>query len=427
MERSLVADLPVTVGRAVRVCGWLQQPHAGPGSPSLVVRDATGAVPLVWVGDGTAPAASIQSAVEVVGTVRRGPAPVGSYELVVDELRVVGPALAEVPLGPSSSLDDRLDWRFLDLRSPENQLVFRVQTTVERAMRDLWSAQGFVELHSPKFKPTPNRTGAELFTVAYFDRQAYLAQSPQFYKQMAMAAGFERVFEIGPVFRANPVASPWHDTEFTSIDVEMSWIDSHEDLIRWEEAWLRRVVEVVEEEHGPEIRALHGVDVTVPELPFPRLDISDARAVVERSGYSLAHCPGDLDREGERRLSEHVAAEHGHELVFVTGHPAEVRPFYHMRSAEGSTATRSFDLIWSGVEVTTGAQREHRYPVLLCQAQQRQLPLEPVAQYLDFFRFGCPPHGGFGVGLTRVLTRLLGRSDVREVTYLPRGPDRISP
>ena len=349
------------------------------------------------------------------------------HELLVDDLRVLGPALADLPLHAGASLEDRLDWRFLDLRSPQNQLIFRIQTTLEQAMRQLWFRQGFIEIHSPKFKPTPNQSGSELFTVDYFDRQAYLAQSPQFYKQMAMAAGFERVFEIGPVFRANPVPSPWHDTEFTSVDVEMSWIESLEDVIGFEEVWLRSVLEVVKEAHEPEMRAVFGVEVTLPAVPFPRLDVTTAREAIERTGYSLAHCPGDLDREGERRLSAYVAAEHGHEFVFVTGYPHDVRPFYHMRSEEDSSATRSFDLIWRGLEVTTGAQREHRYEVLVSQAEERKLSFDPLRYYLDFFRFGCPPHGGFGLGLTRFLMTLLGLGDVREVTYLPRGPQRLHP
>ncbi len=427
MDRSLVVDLPSKKGGAVRVCGWAEAVDHATGGPLLGLRDPTGVVRLVWGDRVDAPGVALQSAVEVVGTVAESSVNPGGHQLVVDELYVLGPALAETPLNSASGLEERLDWRFLDLRSPENRLIFRIQTTLERAMRELWSREGFIEIHSPKLKPTPNQSGSELFTVAYFDRQAYLAQSPQFYKQMAMAAGFERVFEIGPVFRANPMPSPWHDTEFTSVDVEMSWIDSHEDLIRWEEVWLRQVLEAVKEEHGAEMAARFGVEVTLPDLPFPRLDVTAAREIVERTGYSLAHCPGDLDREGERRLSEHVAAEHGHDFVFVSGYPEDVRPFYHMRCQDGAVSTRSFDLIWKGLEVTTGAQREHRYDVLLGQAERRKLSLDLVAHYLDFFRFGCPPHGGFGLGLTRVLMTLLGRSDVREVTYLPRGPHRLHP
>ncbi len=433
MDRSWVADLAGREGDQVKLCGWVHAVDRSDDGVAATLRDRSGSALLRppsspcrhALGSRLASLAP-GSAVEALGTVADA-APGTQPQLVLDELHVLGPAMAEVPLRPGASLEQRLDWRFLDLRSPENQLVFRVQTTLERAMRARWASEGFVEIHSPKLKPTPNQSGSELFSLEYFGGRAYLAQSPQFYKQMAMAAGFERVFEIGPVFRANPLPTPWHDTEFTSVDVELSWIGSHEEVMAWEERWLREVVVEVAEDHGVELRRWFGMEVTVPEVPFPRVDIATARGIVEASGYSLAHCPGDLDREGERRLAAHVAAEHGHDLVFVTGYPEEVRPFYHMRCQPGSVATRSFDLLWKGLEVTTGAQREHRYEVLMDQARARGLSLDPLRYYLDFFRFGCPPHGGFGLGLTRVLMVLLGRSTVRDVTFLPRTAQRLHP
>ena len=354
------------------------------------------------------------SAIEVVGTV-------AGAGLDLAHLRVLGPAVEAPALDDDAPLDARLDLRHLDLRRPRNRLVFEVQTTVERAMRAWWAEHGFLELHSPKFRASPNMSGRELFTVDYFGHPAYLAQSPQFYKQMAMCAGFDRVFEIGPVFRANPMLTSRHDTEFVSVDVELAWIETHEDVMVLEERWLRSVLAAVAAEHGPDIERQFNRPVVVPDIPFPRITMAEAQELVGGSAGD------DIDADGERLLCEHVAATRGHELVFVTEYPSAVRPFYHMRLDDGSDLTRSFDLLWNGLEVTTGAQREHRHDRLSVQAAANTARLPVVQPYLDFFRHGCPPHGGFGLGLTRVLTCLMGLDDVREATFLPRDRRRLKP
>ncbi len=429
MERTMAADVAKRMDARVRLCGWVDRVTDHQGRRLVVLRDRTGTARLVAPAD-VVSAPRREAAIEVTGTVVPADAgdPGGPGVMVlVDGLVESGPVAADLPIGVGSPLEHRLDWRFLDLRRPRNLLVFEVQTTAERAMRHYWAEHGFIELHSPKLRPNPNRTGRELFTVPYFDRQAYLVQSPQFYKQMAMAAGFERVFEIGPVFRANPTATSRHDTEFTSVDVELSWVHSHEEVMDFEERWLRHVVSAVQADHGDEIARLFGVEVHVPEIPFPRVPLEEGRRLVEASAPHLIQPPGDLDAAGERALGRHVAREQGHDFVFVTDYPEATRPFYHMRTQPGSPLAMGFDLLWKGMEVTTGSQREHRYDVLVAQAEEHGVPLDPIRYYLDCFRFGCPPHGGFGLGLTRMLMSLLGEDDVREVTFLHRGPDRLSP
>ncbi len=428
LPRTLVGLLPNHLGETVRVCGWAE-PAPEPGSGPSGVRDHTGTVPLEPGSPADGPlavAVATDSAIEIVGRVV-GEAGQEGLVLAVDGLWVVGPALAELPISESSPLQERLDWRFVDLRRPAARLIFEVQTTAERAMRDIWQEEGFLEIHSPKLRATANRSGRELFTLDYFGRKAYLAQSPQFHKQMAMAAGFDRVFEIGPVFRANPLATERHDTEFTSVDVEMSWITSDEDLMAFEERWLARVIGRVQEQHGAEIEHLFGIQVRVPAVPFPRVTMAEAYDVLHQLGWAGETATGDIDRAGEQLLAAHVASERDHDFVFITEYGAAARPFYHMRTEPGSSLTRGFDLLWKGIEVTTGAQREHRYEQLLAQASRRGIDIAAIGFYLDYFRFGCPPHGGFGLGLTRMLMVLLGQADVREVTYLPRGPNRLTP
>jgi aspartyl/asparaginyl-tRNA synthetase len=373
-------------------------------------------------------ALSAESAVTLTGTVVSDErVKLGGLELRLEELGVDSHAEPELPIAADSALDKRIDWRYLDLRGPDRRLIFEVQTTVEDAMRSFWREQGFMELHSPKLMGSASESGAELFKVDYFDRTAYLAQSPQFYKQMAMAAGFGKVFEIGPVFRANPSFTSRHDTEFTSVDVEISWIDSHEDVMAFEEAWLAHVLAVLRQEHGSRIEETFGAQVVVPALPFPRMTLADARALVSERGVQAPEGLLDLDPPAERALSAAVHELHGHEFVFVTDYPTAVRPFYHMRHAGDQGLTKSFDLLWRGIELTTGAQREHRYEQLVAQARDKGVETEPIQYYLDFFRFGAPPHGGFGFGLTRLLMQLLNQDNVREVTFLYRGPHRLQP
>lgn len=440
MDRTLIKDLRAHVSRDVRVQAWAHAVRDQKRVQFLILRDHTGSAQAV-VEKSEARAALNQvisaltreSAVTVEGTVVENPVvKMGGVEIQIRALQVESAADPLLPLDPSGPTEPnpevQANWRYLDLRRPENLLIFRVQTAAEHAMREYWTREGFLEIHSPKLMGTPSEGGAELFSLEYFGRPAYLAQSPQFYKQMAMAAGFDRVFEIGPVFRADPSFTTRHSTEFTGLDMEMSWIISHEDVMRSEERWLRYVLERVRAQFGEAVRQTFGVEVTVPEVPFPRIPMAEALEIVRDRGHILPpERRGDLDPTGERLIGEYVAESLGHELAFVTDYPVEVRPFYHMRHEETPRLTKSFDLLWKGVEVTTGAQREHRYDVLLRQAKEKGLNEEPLQFYLDFFRFGCPPHGGFGAGLARMLMVLLGLPNLREATFLFRGPTRLSP
>lgn len=435
MQRTLINQLGSKSNETVRICGWVATLRDQKKMQFLIVRDHTGSAQVVHEKSANAELATtissltLESAVEITGKVILNPVvKLGGLEVVAETLQVVSKADALLPLGENSGIETRLDWRFLDLRSPQNLLIFKIQTAAEHAMRSFWTTEGFIEIHSPKFMGSASESGAELFEVKYFDRKAYLAQSPQFYKQMAMAAGFDRVFEIGPVFRANPSFTSRHDTEFTSVDVEISWIDSHEDVMQLEERWLRHVLQAVKAEYGEEIKATFGTEIVVPEIPFPRVTMAEAYEILEQMGHHVERGEkGDLDPEGERLLCRYFKEKTGHEFVFVTEYPSVVRPFYHMRPAGKPHLTKSFDLLWKGLEVTTGAQREHHYDVLVAQAREKGLSLEPIQYYLDFFRFGCPPHGGYGFGLTRMLMVMLGAKSVREVTYLYRGVNRLTP
>ena len=441
MARTLVKDVHEKIGQSVTVKGFVHAVRNQKAVQFIILRDHTGMIQIVAerseesrILSDVIAALNRESAIEATGRVVSNPAiKLGQIEIRLEFLNVVSTAEPILPIDTSgkteSEADKRLDWRFLDLRSRENQLIFQVQTTVEAAMREFWLAHGFVEIHTPKLMGSPSEGGAELFTLDYFGQTASLAQSPQFYKQMAMAAGMDRVFEIGPVFRADPSFTPRHATEFISVDMEMAWIESHYDVMEFEELWLQHVLRTVREKHGQEIKAAFGVEVIEPALPFPKITMQAAQEILS----SLGHTPseetkqGDIDPQGERLLCEYVQQKYGHEFVFVTDYPAEVRPFYHMRSSDEPGMTKSFDLLWKWMEITTGAQREHRYDVLVRQAMEKEVKLETIQFYLDFFRFGCPPHGGFGFGLARLLAAMLNRKSIRDVVFLHRGPTRLIP
>ena len=348
----------------------------------------------------------------------------GGQEVLADKVEVT--STAEVyPIGPESNIDQRIDYRWLDLRQEKNHLLFKVQTLFTNAMREFLIDNDFIEIHSPKLIGTASESGSEVFKVKYFDTYAYLAQSPQFYKQMAMSGGFGRIFECGPVFRAEKSHSKKHATEFTGFDLEFSGIESFEDVMKLEEELLTYALKRVSEKYGEEIKNTFGVEVVVPKLPYPRIKLKDLYVELEkRYGYT---CPeeeqDDLTTEAEKLCGQFSKEAYGHEFLFVTDYGARKRAFYHMRK---DGVPQGYDLIWKGVEITTGAQREHRYDILKKQAEEKGLDKD-VEFYLQFFKYGCPPHGGFGLGLDRITMNLLELPNIKESMFIFRGPERLTP
>lgn len=421
--------------------GWVDTVRDQKKVQFIVLRDESGAVQLVnprtTDADGVVvadePATTISglaqgSFVTVTGELKHDErVKLGGIEIKLTTLDVVTHAIPETPIAADSSLDKRMDWRFLDLRHPKQNLVFRIQTTFEHALRNYWVERDFIEIHTPKLMASASESRAELFEVEYFETTAYLAQSPQFFKQMAQSAGFGKVFEVGPAFRADPSFTSRHATEFTSIDAEISWIDSHEDVMALHEDLLVAAFTAVREKHGDEVKALFDVEVTVPNQPFPRIPLAEAKEIVKARGYTVPREDDDIDPEGERQISAYVLEKFGHEFVFLTDYDSSIRPFYHMRNAHDAAVTNSYDLIFNGTEISTGAQREHRVDVLVEQAKEKGVDPDELGGYLDFFRYGVPTHGGFGMGLARVLMLMLHQASIREVTYLFRGPTRLEP
>ena len=442
MQRTHIAD--ARDGQTVKIEGFVENLRDGKSMAFLVIKDITG-VMQVTVEKENAPQLAevisqitLDSVVSVTGRVSANEfVKLNGIEMIPDEIVIESQADAlpinrkEIPATKKrkaverSSIDQRIDYRWIDLRTEENQLIFKVQTCLTAALRQFLLERDFLEIHTPKLIGAASESGSEVFEVKYFDRSAYLAQSPQFYKQMAMASGFERIFETGPVFRAEKSYTSKHTTEFTGFDLEFSYIESFRDVMKLEEELLTYALAAVKEKYGEDIERLYNLPLTVPTTPFPVVRLRDLYDGLEKDfGYTVDESEkGDLTTEAEKLSFEWVKKHYDHEFLFVTDYSADKRAFYHMRDENG--VPQGYDLIWRGVEITTGAQREHRYDVLRAQAEEKGLA-EDVKFYLDFFRYGCPPHGGFGLGIDRLTMLILGLG-IKDAMFLFRGPNRLTP
>lgn len=403
----------------------------------LVVRDTTGKVQVTIEKNENnsklneiVSNLTIESTVKITGTLLKNEkVKLNGMELIPNDIIVTSKCLEDLPLNykdsKSALLDTRLNYRFLDLRSEKNILMFKVQTCMINAMRDFVLKRNFVEIHTPKFISVPSESGANVFEVSYFNRKAYLAQSPQFYKQMAMCSGFENVFEIAPAFRAENSNSYRHATEFNSFDIEMSYVENLEELMDFEEDLFIAGLSAVKEKYGEQIKELFNVDVVIPAKPFPRIKLEELYKELEKEyAFKMNYeNVGDMNAESEKLASKYVKEKYGHEFVFITDFSAKKRAFYHKRK---NGVPQGADLIWKGCETTTLALREHNYEILCEQAKEKGLG-EDVKFYLEFFKYGCPPHGGFALGVDRITMLLLETGSLKETMFIFRGPSRIEP
>ena len=429
MDRNLIAN--VICGETNKIQGFVENLRNKRTMAFLVIRDHSGRLQVTIEKEKHPDLAAIvdqltvESVVTCVGpVVENSYVKMGGKEMLPEEMEIL--SIAEpLPLTKDAAIDSRMDYRWIDLRSDKNTLIFKAQTELVGSMRDFCRNKGFMEIHTPKLIGAASESGSDVFELKYFDRKAYLSQSPQFYKQMAMAAGFDRIFEVGPVFRAEKSFTNKHATEFTGFDVEMSYITSFRDVMAFEAELLQYALKNVKEKYGDQIKELYGLDTIVPALPFPEMKLQDVyKELEERYGYKVDDSEkNDLTTDAEHLCAKLSMDKFGHEFLFVTDYGPEKRAFYHMRDEHGMPL--GYDLIWRGTEITTGAQREHRYEQLRKQADEKGLG-EDVKFYMDFFRYGCPPHGGFGLGVDRLTMLLLGLS-IKEVMFLFRGPNRITP
>ncbi len=437
MERVLIGL--IKPGTNVRICGFVYNLRRTKKRDFLIVQDHTGKIQVLIEHEENPEVSRVVKAltngstIQVFGkALENNFVKMGGIEIIPTHIKVETIA-KPIPINSESSQEMLMDYRWINLRDPKVAIIFKAQTVLEASMREYWINSGFWEMHSPKLMETASESGSELFSLPYFkEKTAYLAQSPQLYKQMAMAAGYPGVFEIGPVFRANPSFTSRHDTEFTSVDAEIAWIDSHEDVMNYEELWIQHMFKRLKEQLGTEIEALYGITLDEVKVPFPRITFEQAKAMAKRHNYDSMK-ENDFEPDEEKLIGNIIKQETGSDFVFVTEFPVSARPFYHMRFEDKPHLTKSYDLFYKGIEITTGAQREHHPEILRKQILEKQKTendkklMESLQNYLQFFDYGMPPHGGFGFGLTRVLMKIFNLQNVRQATYLYRGPKRLTP
>ena len=434
MERIRTVDLGAHVGEHVYVAGWLHSLRRLGGISFLIIRDGYGMVQTVAGEEALRVLAEAHAGVESVlavrGTVDLAPQAPGGIELSQPEIHII----SSVTVPPKVVLSKRelkaspatqLDYAVIANRHPSRRAVLRLSAVTMDAFRQTLLAQGFTEIQTPKIVAAATESGSSVFALDYFGRPAYLAQSPQLYKQM-MVGVFERVFEVGPAFRAEPHDTTRHLNEFVSLDMEMGFIDDHFAVM----AVLRDVVAaicaaLVDRCHA-ELNLL-GVEMPEVQSPIPHITFAEAQELIYRLHAIDVRGEPDLSPQDERLLGDWARREYGSEFLFVTGYPTSARAFYTAPDPEQPRYSNSFDLLFRGVELVSGAQRLHRFEDYVAVLHERDLPLEPFADYLEAFRYGMPPHGGFAIGLERLIMQLTGIANIKLVALFPRDLHRLTP
>lgn len=425
--RKSISEVTKLVGETVTIAGFVHSIRNQGKIAFLRVRDITGSIQVVtgvWNKEvfSSIDGLSVESVIQVEGLVKESKQVPEGVEIDASSIKIESLSLPlPIPVVAEKGAEEvdvtkRFDYRWLDLRKKESQKIFQVWTVLEQGIREYFSDNSFTQLYSPALMSAPSESGAEVFEVKYFDGSAYLAQSPQFYKQMAIASGFEKVFMVGPVFRAELSFTTRHMTEFTGWDFEIAHITSHHDVMDTEEAMLKSGF--------AKLKSVGLIDEEIL-VPFARLTLAETKEKLKAAGITSEKV-GDLSPDEERGICKIVKDETGSEFVFITDYPKDHRAFYHMRDEE-TGLTKGFDLLYKGVEITTGAQREHRIDKLLSQAKEKGLTEEGLSDYLSFFRYGVPPHGGVGIGPARIVAQILGLPSVKEATFLPRDVKRLRP
>lgn len=368
--------------------------------------------------------------IEIEGTLEKNEKAPNGIEIRMESLRILSEPEADMmPLAISkwklnTSLDAKLNYRPIALRNVRERAKFKLQEGITRAFRDFLYEQGFTEIHTPKIGAKSAEGGANLFRLDYFHRPAVLQQSPQLYKQM-MVGVFDRVFETGPVFRAEKHNTKRHLNEYTSLDFEMGFIDSFQDIMAMETGFLQYTMELLKKDYKTELDML---DITLPKVDeIPQVRFDEAKRLVAEKYNRQIRNPYDLEPEEEALIGRYFEEEYGADFVFVTHYPSKKRPFYAMDDPDDKTFTQSFDLLFKGLEVTTGGQRIHEYQMLLDKIEAKGMTTEGMNQYLDIFKHGMPPHGGLGIGLERLTMKLIGEDNVRETCLFPRDLSRLEP
>lgn len=433
MKKVLIKDIHKHLNKRIVLAGWVHKVVKKGKIIFIILRDCSGLTQLVVTfrnpeAFNLAKRLNLEDVIEVEGVVTESLSRKFKYELKVEKLEILSKVKDIIPLDVSGEIEAelgvRLRYRVVDLRRPRNLAIFKIQAELIDAFRRFLRCRGFIEVHTPKIVATCTEGGAELFEVKYFEKKAFLAQSPQIYKQLLVIAGFERVFEVGHAYRAEKHNTIRHLNEYVSLDVEMGFIENENDLMNLQEELVKYMLESVKENCKSELETLN---VSIPEVDkIPRLSFREAKEIiVEYYGRRNFADAIDLDTEAERLICRYAKENYDTDFIYITNFPLEARPFYTMPLDE--YYSRSFDLLFRGLEISTGSQRIHDYDLLVKSIRKHGLNPEDFKYYLEAFRYGAPPHGGFAVGAERLTMKLLNLSNIREASLFPRDRFRIVP
>ena len=429
LERTFISEVKDSQDETILLRGWVYKIIDLSNIVFVKLRDKSGIIQLVTNKE-QIEGLKLENAIEVIGKKSKNEKAPGGIEIIVDEIKILGRTYYDkLPFEINSyknkaALETQLDHRTIALRRPEIRAIFKVQNEIEQAFRDYLRSKNFEQIHTAKIIDSSTEGGSEMFTVNYFDRRSFLAQSPQFYKQMMVGAGFERVYEIGHAYRAE-LHNTWrHLNEYVSLDVEMGFIKDEFELMDLEEGFLDYLFKHLNKVCKKELEMYK---VELPnEVKIPRITLEEAHKILLEK-YNKKSPIGNIDAKGEELICDYVKKEYGTEFVFLTTYPVSKRPMYTMPDDEDKTLTKSFDLIYDGLEITTGGQRINDYEMLKENIIKFGLNPEDFDFYLDTFKYGMPPHGGFAIGLERLTMKILKLSNIREATLVPRDMKRLTP
>lgn len=435
MERILIRGLKFKIGEKVLVKGWVHKVRNQSKVKFVVLRDRSGTIQLVSTPENKPVfekigSVSQESVIAVQGLVKEEPQAPGGIEIHVSEYNVLSEAEHMLPVtvlekpGITTDFSLRLDWRCLDLRRPENQAIFKIQSALLQGMKEYLEKNDFTQVFTPCLMGVPSESGSEMFEVKYFEKKAFLRQDPQLHRQLTIAGGIERLFDIGPSWRAELSNTTKHLCEHRTCAVEFSFIKNEQDTMRVEEELIVSALKKTTEQCAEEL-ALLGAELKIPPAPFPELRFPEIYDILEKKGKKIRG--EDLDSEAEKILWQFVQENFDSEFYFFNRFPSKIKPFYVMCVDEEPEFARSVDLNWKGLEMSSGGQREHRYDKIMQQIQERRINPDSLEWFTKFFRFGVPPHGGFAIGIERFTKSLLNLPNIRQAVLFPRDPQRLTP
>lgn len=429
MKRKLVSELKNSINEKVNIQGWIHKIRKLKAITFVILRDRSGSVQcIVNNNEFDLSKVRVESVVSIIGEVKESKNALNPFEIQVENLEVISNVEDELPIEINKedlevNLDTLINNRVLSIRHPKINAIFKVQNSIVNGFREFLNKEGFTEIHTPKIVKEGAEGGTEVFEVKYFENKAYLAQSPQFYKQMMVGAGFERVFEVGHAYRAEEHNTNRHLNEYISMDLEMGFIEDEKDIMKLEEGLLKFILEILNKECKEYLNLLQA-ELPIIHDEIPKLKFKEALGILSKE-YNKNDLEVDLDPEGEKLLCEHAKEKLNSDFIFLTNYPRKKRPMYTMPL--GEEGTHSFDLLFRGIEITTGGQRIHNYNMLVENMKYKGFNPNDYDSYLSIFKYGMPIHGGLAIGLERITAKILGLENVREATLITRDRKRLVP